>query len=439
MAAPFGTAFTYQGRLGDGGQPAEGIYDLRFSIYDSAGGDTAVAGPLTNSPVDVSNGLFTVTLDFGAGLFDGNARWLEMGVRTNGSSAFITLSPRQPLTPAPYAFYAPNAGTAATAVSVPAANLTGPLPVSQLSGIVPLAQLPAEVLTNNATDVTLSGTFTGITGFVPTSYGIGTNLGTVATFTNLNPEMTNSTSYLENGSLWLSPRIYGAVNNAYGGAIHWMQTDTKIPFYSYPMMKIEGIRDWGSDPNNPMMLITAPNVRLEEGWESGSSYGHYVIMGNEAYRGRVIINYQPVEWEGYPTNGYSKPLVFYTMGIHTNGGGTNRIAGYPAIMGRSVATHNSMGPGGEEYDVGELYFYSATPYPYDSLTHFPGITNAIMHTNEWEFFTDVRAHGKFIGDGSGLTGIRPDAGGLTTNLVVQSGLFSTVTLCFTNGILTAIR
>jgi hypothetical protein len=119
------TAFTYQGRLDTSGAPASGSYDLRFAIYDAASGGTAVAGPLTNSPVGVSNGFFTVTLDFGAGVFTGADRWLEIAVRTNGGGAFTPLSPRQPLTPAPYAIYAAGAD---------AAGLTGALPSGALSG-----------------------------------------------------------------------------------------------------------------------------------------------------------------------------------------------------------------------------------------------------------------------------------------------------------------
>ena len=34
-----GTAFTYQGRLTDGGSPADGEYDFRFRLYDAASGD----------------------------------------------------------------------------------------------------------------------------------------------------------------------------------------------------------------------------------------------------------------------------------------------------------------------------------------------------------------------------------------------------------------
>src|SRR5438270_760063 len=65
-----GTSFTYQGRLIDGGSPANGIYDLRFAIYDSTNSPgTLIAGPLANAPTSTSNGQFTVVLDFGRNVF----------------------------------------------------------------------------------------------------------------------------------------------------------------------------------------------------------------------------------------------------------------------------------------------------------------------------------------------------------------------------------
>ena len=134
-----GTAFLYQGRLDDSGAPANGPYDLRFAIYDAPTGGTGIGGPLTNAATPVSNGLFTVSLDFGAPVFNGSARWLDLAVRTNGADTFQSLTPRQPLAPTPYALFAANAAAAATAGSVAAANLTGTLDP---------AQLPASVVTN---------------------------------------------------------------------------------------------------------------------------------------------------------------------------------------------------------------------------------------------------------------------------------------------------
>ena len=102
-----GTAFSYQGKLNNGTNVANGNYDLAFALYATTSGGGAVAGPLTNSATVVTNGLFSVTLDFGSNAFNGSLLWLEIGVRTNGSAtAFTTLSPRQQLMPVPYALYA---------------------------------------------------------------------------------------------------------------------------------------------------------------------------------------------------------------------------------------------------------------------------------------------------------------------------------------------
>jgi len=122
LAAAQGTAFTYQGRLTDDYSPANGLYDLRFAIYDAASGGSTVGSPLTNSMTTVTNGLFTVTLDFGASVFTGAERWLEIGVRAYEGGAFTALSPRQPITPTPYA--------------IRAANFSGPVDAGQLTGII---------------------------------------------------------------------------------------------------------------------------------------------------------------------------------------------------------------------------------------------------------------------------------------------------------------
>ena len=123
------TAFTYQGRLNASGSPANGIYDLTFQLFNAVA-NGAGAGPiLTNGATVVSNGLFTVTLDFGPGMFTGTNYWVEIGARTNGGAAFTTLIPRQLLTPAPYAI---SASTASNALS--ATTLTGAVSSGSLTG-----------------------------------------------------------------------------------------------------------------------------------------------------------------------------------------------------------------------------------------------------------------------------------------------------------------
>jgi microcystin-dependent protein len=103
VAAQGTTAFTYQGRLNTGANAANGSYDMTFAVFDANVGGNQIAGPITNSAVAVSNGLFTVTLDFGAGVFTGTNYWVNMSVSPAGANTFATLVPRQQLTPAPYA------------------------------------------------------------------------------------------------------------------------------------------------------------------------------------------------------------------------------------------------------------------------------------------------------------------------------------------------
>src|SRR6266542_6856100 len=137
------TSFTYQGRLTASGAAATGLYDFQFTLRDAPTGGSALAGTNTLAAVPVTNGLFTVLLDFGSAAFSGPDRWLEIAVRPGGGANFWTLlAPRQELARAPYAIQA-----------VSAASLLGTLPDTQLSPNVP--RLDA----NN--------TFTGATTFRP--------------------------------------------------------------------------------------------------------------------------------------------------------------------------------------------------------------------------------------------------------------------------------
>lgn len=110
-----GTAFTYQGQLQNNGSPANGNYDLQFSLFNALTNGNQVGITVTNLAVGVTNGLFTTTMDFGPGIFTGNALWLQIGVETNGGGGnFTILGALQPLTPTPYAIYSANSASATT-------------------------------------------------------------------------------------------------------------------------------------------------------------------------------------------------------------------------------------------------------------------------------------------------------------------------------------
>jgi len=122
------TTFTYQGRLTDVGTPANGNYDLQFALFDSASSGGQIGSNQTLPNVSVSNGIFTVALDFGANAFTGANRYLEISARLANNGPFTLLSPRQQISSTPYAIRTLNATTADTAMN---ATQLGGLAASQ--------------------------------------------------------------------------------------------------------------------------------------------------------------------------------------------------------------------------------------------------------------------------------------------------------------------
>jgi hypothetical protein len=169
------TAFTYQGQLRDTGTNANGTYTLIFSIYNAATGGSQIGGNLTNS-LTLSNGFFTVNLDFGTGIFTGSARWLDINV--DGQE----LSPRVQVLATPYALFAASAATvtngAITSVqlaasSINATNIAAGQVVKSINGLTDLVSLSAGAnisLTTNGQTLTISGTGSGgssVSNYIP--------------------------------------------------------------------------------------------------------------------------------------------------------------------------------------------------------------------------------------------------------------------------------
>ncbi len=119
VSADPGTAFSYQGQLLDSNGAVNDTCDIQFGLYDALSGGSQIGTTDTHTSTVVTDGLFTVELDFGVNAFDGAPRWIELAARCPaGSGGYDTLSPRQPLTPTPYAIYATQAMTATLALSV---------------------------------------------------------------------------------------------------------------------------------------------------------------------------------------------------------------------------------------------------------------------------------------------------------------------------------
>lgn len=161
-------ALTYQGRLSQAGQAADGVFDLRFTLFDAAAAGQPVAAPRDAGDVPVTGGLFAVTLDFGAAAFTGGERWLQIEVRPGASTgAFVTLTPRQRLTAAPYAVH-----------STTAASYSGPVTAAQLPANVALLDAASVAFTGAVLATNPAGRFTGA--FSGNGGGL-TNLHTTST------------------------------------------------------------------------------------------------------------------------------------------------------------------------------------------------------------------------------------------------------------------
>lgn len=123
---PESQAITYQGYLTDESQPADGSYDFTFTLFPTmtGGSPVKIGGTITDAAlsledVAVADGIFTVQLDFGRGVFTGEPRYLEIGVRAgNSTGGYTVLAPRQLLSPAPAALALPGLWTQPYSVSV---------------------------------------------------------------------------------------------------------------------------------------------------------------------------------------------------------------------------------------------------------------------------------------------------------------------------------
>lgn len=107
--------FTYQGRFTDSTavQPTNGTYEMEFKAFTAPTAGTQLGSTATLPTVQVTNGIFTVMLDFGALTFRGADVFLDISVRPSGSANPLTpLTPRQQVTSAPYAIQSLNSANA---------------------------------------------------------------------------------------------------------------------------------------------------------------------------------------------------------------------------------------------------------------------------------------------------------------------------------------
>lgn len=308
-------AFTYQGRLVNLGGAANGNYDFSFELFDTATNGAAVDGPLTNLDVGVTNGLFvTVISNVPAGIFNGSNLWLEISVRTNlDAGPFTTLIPRQNLTPVPYA--------------VTAANLSGPLTFSQL---------PATLLTNNATNVALSGGFTGngggltnlqAGGFVP-SLGTmayqGTNSPSMQTATNYGPLTIGSNAAFPYSNAFdavIMPNFgrieFGDRNSIYNNPLHGPSDEVQFTFSSRAAL-VMGY----DEAHNGALQIGAAALGAVQGADASVYFNgdKWPNSSADPLGYSLLVYFNTPYWNGTATVWGASSIGFRGEAVDTNGG-----------------------------------------------------------------------------------------------------------------------
>jgi hypothetical protein len=118
------TDFTYQGYIENDGTPVNGTCSFQFRLYNAVTGGSQIGSTLTVPGVTVTEGAFSVQLDFGSTAFNGQDRWLEISV--DCGDGLTLLSPRQVVTPAAYAIYSVNSWSlTGNSGTNPASNFIG--------------------------------------------------------------------------------------------------------------------------------------------------------------------------------------------------------------------------------------------------------------------------------------------------------------------------
>jgi len=304
-----GTAFTYQGQLNNGGSPANGSYDMTFTLFNTNTDGSALAPPITNSAVTVSNGLFTTMLDFGGSVFNGNPVWLEIAVSTNGNTNFVTLSPLQLLTPTPYA--------------ITAGNVTGVVPSGGVSGTYGSAVTfnnPANQFSGNGTNL-VNLNASQLTGGTVADARLSTNVALL----NSNQIFSGVNNFTNLGNSF-SGSFFG------NGLVGWLvQTGTTV----------QAVSDTGYLLTNSQVvtvtLPASPNI-TDIVRVSGAGAGGWVIAQNTNQS--VLGNFSSFAESSWTPSGASTTLNWHSIASSSDG---SHLAAVASGSGGGIFTSINSG------------------------------------------------------------------------------------------------
>jgi hypothetical protein len=316
-AQPVGTAWTYQGQLKNGAVVADGPHDFIFRLFSAASGGAQVGSSVTINDWMVTDGQFTVSLDFGATPFVGDARWLDIQVRPGASGgAYTLLTPRQPLSATPYALYALNSPSSGGPWATVGSNIhntnAGDVGIGTSSPLRLLHTVGDAVMFERATNdaaVILRNTLNGT---LNTSFGLH-NTGASAGYSYLSDQTQTPLLFLNNGNVGIGSASPLTKLHITGGAENTTLADGTVFIQSGTgfgqIMTMDGneINGWShlhlnpdADTNifmaagggNVGIDSAAPAARLhiEGGTDTELGSGGFLILGGVAGANMSIDN-----------------------------------------------------------------------------------------------------------------------------------------------------
>ena len=342
-----GTAFTYQGQLATGGSPATGNYDFQFSVYDSGTNGNLVSLLVTNAPVGVTNGLFTTSVDFNSGVFTGPARWLNIGVRTNGvtTNAYTYLLPRQKLAAVPYAIFSGGAS-----------NLLGALQATQLLGTVSAAQISGSYTgavsfssVNNTFAGGFNGTFTGNGNGLNSLNGSAIRSGTVA-----DARLTANVALLNANQTFSGANTMSNWNNSFTGSFYG---NGLVGWNTVAGNTLAAMIDHGYVlTNSQLVSVTLPAANIGDiirisdpgagGWQISLTNNNQSVLGGFLTYNNVNWNQSSAasaNWEAIASSSDGSRLVAAILGggvwtSHDYGTTWSQASSLPSAQWRAVAS-----------------------------------------------------------------------------------------------------
>ena len=394
-AETMGTAFTYQGRLIDANKTTDGLYDFQFKLYDAVSEGNQVGADVNKLEVNVIDGYFTVSIDFGSDVFNGDARWLEIGVRPgdqNDPNVYTTLIPRQQITATPFALYAKTAGG-----GTPDSDwiISGNNMYSGVSGKVGIGTVSPEKKLDIASD---SYTDLGIClrRDLPggTSWDIDNDEGVfkIVEHASCGPDFINNTRIAVVGNCIGSP--YGG-NVGIGTEYPKERLDVNGPINTCSVYKIGtdtvlSALDWhnifvgfGAGANNTAGYGTF--VGYNAGYSNTSGPSNTFVGCSAGYSNTTgLRNIFVGELAGYfNTTGHSNTFSGYCAGAFNTTGNENTFSGYQAGYSNTEGGSNTF--------LGNFAGYSNTT---GSLNTFSGYKAG--------FSNNTGSCNTFLGDYAGL-------------------------------------